>query len=161
MVLPKGVYLPISMQRSNLAVANLLAHSIYGIYFHCVLLLYFTVCIFLHSISPFFDVCSSHLISHFCSELSSYVALLARIIQCQNNSSYYVQVISLQLKSNVASKKACKHLWGYNLFCCWWYIVFFLTHMQTWILMMQLYRDSCLDDAVSILTDNALFTTGH
>ena len=34
----------------------------------------------------------------------------------------YGQVNSLRLKSNVASKWASKHIWGYHLFCCWRYI---------------------------------------
>ena len=34
----------------------------------------------------------------------------------------YVQVNSFRLKSIVASKWASKHLWGYHLFCCLWYI---------------------------------------
>ena len=37
----------------------------------------------------------------------------------------YVQVNSLRLKSNVASNWARKHLWGYHLFCCWWYIDYY------------------------------------
>ena len=36
---------------------------------------------------------------------------------------YYGQVKLLRLKSSVTSKWASKHLWGYHLFCCWWYIV--------------------------------------
>ena len=35
---------------------------------------------------------------------------------------YYVQVNSLRLKSSVSSKWENKLLWGYHLFCCWWYI---------------------------------------
>ena len=35
------------------------------------------------------------------------------VIMCKN---------SLLLKLNVASKLASKHLWGYHLFCCWWYL---------------------------------------
>ena len=38
--------------------------------------------------------------------------------------SYYVQVNSLRLKLNVASKWASKHLWGNHLFCCWLYTLF-------------------------------------
>ena len=32
--------------------------------------------------------------------------------------NYYMQVNSLRLKLNLASKWASKHLWGYHLFCC-------------------------------------------
>ena len=33
-----------------------------------------------------------------------------------------MQVNLLRLKSSVSSKWASKLLWGYHLFCCWWYI---------------------------------------
>ena len=37
--------------------------------------------------------------------------------------NYYIwaSINSLRLKLSVASKWASKHLWGYHLFCCWWY----------------------------------------
>ena len=38
--------------------------------------------------------------------------------------NYCMQVNSLGLKSNVASKWASKHLMGYHLFCCWLYIIY-------------------------------------
>ena len=34
---------------------------------------------------------------------------------------YYGQVNLLRLKSSVSSKWACKNIWGYYLFCYWWY----------------------------------------
>ena len=53
------------------------------------------------------------------SKLHSILAV-ANLLTYYNNVtiSYYVHVNSLRLNSNVVSKWASKHLWGYHLFSC-------------------------------------------
>ena len=55
------------------------------------------------------------------SKLHSILAI-SNLLANNNITVSYVKVNSLRLKSNVDSKWATKHLWGYHLFCCWWYI---------------------------------------
>ena len=47
------------------------------------------------------------------------ILVVANLVAHNNiTMNNYMQINSLQLKSNVASKWASKHLLGYHLFCC-------------------------------------------
>ena len=52
------------------------------------------------------------------SKLQSILAVANLLAHNSIAIKYYVQVNSLRLKSNVASKWASKHILGYHLFCC-------------------------------------------
>ena len=56
------------------------------------------------------------------SKLHSILAVTNLLAHNNITICYYVQVNSLRLKSSVTSKWTRKHLLGYHLFCCWWYI---------------------------------------
>ena len=50
------------------------------------------------------------------------ILAIANLLALNNITiSYYGQVNSLWVKSNVASKWASKHLWECHLICFWWY----------------------------------------
>ena len=60
------------------------------------------------------------LLAHF--EATLYFSVAKSLAHNNITISYFVQENSLRLKSSVVSKWASKHLWGYHLFCGWWYM---------------------------------------